>query len=517
MDSFANTAWALFWRAELPYLLIVGALAGLTLGRAEPADRAALRHSLVALALCLLLELVTSLVVALGLVRAGTLAHGAALVATGFAVIRLVGLTLFRVLLRRRGLAPPRIVEDVVLIAAYAAWGLLQLRLAGVDLASLVTTSAIITAVLAFAMQDTLGNVLGGLFLELDDSLAIGDWVKLDELSGRVIDIRWRHTAIRTRNGETVVVPNSALMKSRYAVIGNPDSQALRWRRWIWFEVGYETPAAQVIAAAEQALAGAELAEVCVEPAPQCLLMELGPGLRRYALRYWLADPERDDLTDSRVRVHLLAALERAGIALALPTTVIHRIAEDEPREARLRAEQLAARVRALQGVELFAQLTAPELETLAGHLVRTPFAAGSVITRQGAVAHWLYLLIAGEAEVWHEAGGGARQRVALLTPGTVFGEMGLMTGEPRSATVTARSEVECYRLDKAGFESILRARPALAQAISQVLAARASGLSQAVANAEARAASPAPHPESLLRRIRGFFHLDEPSASGPT
>ena len=58
-----------------------------------------------------------------------------------------------------------------------------------------------ITAVLAFAMQDTLGNILGGLALQLDNSLEIGDWVKLDELSGRVVEIQWRYTAILTRNG----------------------------------------------------------------------------------------------------------------------------------------------------------------------------------------------------------------------------------------------------------------------------------------------------------------------------
>src|SRR5439155_1439359 len=82
-----------------------------------------------------------------------------------------------------------RNAEDIVLVAAYVAWGAVRLRVAGMDLGSLVTTSAVITAVIAFAMQDTLGNVLGGLFLELDDSIAVGDWVRLDDLSGRVEDI----------------------------------------------------------------------------------------------------------------------------------------------------------------------------------------------------------------------------------------------------------------------------------------------------------------------------------------
>jgi len=511
MSVVASTAWASFWRPELPYLLVVSGIASLFLLRASPADRLALRNTLLALALCLALELSAGLIQQSGALRAAALIRGAAIVATGFAVIRLAGLALFRSLLRATGVVTPRIVEDVVLVAAYAVWGLVRLRLAGVDPASLVTSSAIITAVLAFAMQDTLGNVLGGLFLEMDDSVSIGDWVKLDDVSGRVVEIRWRHTAIRTRNGETVVVPNSALMKSRFTVIGNPDTEKVRWRRWIWFEVGFDTPSARVLAAAEQALAGAEIPNVCADPAPHCALMEFGPSQCRYALRYWLRDPQNDDATDTAVRLHLRAALERAGIALALPTKIVRRIAEDESRRDSLRATEIERRIEALGRVELFAHLTHQELEALATHLTPAPFAAGDIITRQGATAHWLYLLIAGEAEVWHESSKTPktpRKWVAELGAGTVFGEMGLMTGEPRSATVTAKTDVECYRLDKAGFETILRARPAIAAEISDVLATRASGLSQAVEEAAAAAAARA-QPENLRERIRAFFGLE--------
>ena len=60
-------------------------------------------------------------------------------------------------------------------------YGFAQLRGAGVDLSSIVTTSAILTAVVAFAMQDTLGNVLGGLAIQLDNSVQVGDWIKVDD------------------------------------------------------------------------------------------------------------------------------------------------------------------------------------------------------------------------------------------------------------------------------------------------------------------------------------------------
>ena len=164
----------------------------------------------------------------------------AALLATGFALIKLAGIVLLRMAAPAAGLRVPRIVEDLSVVAACIAWAILRLRLAGVDLASLVTTSALVTGLIALSMQDTLGNVLGGLLLELDRSIALGDWVRLDDLSGRVVEIRWRHTTIRTRNGERIIVPNAALIKSRFLVLGDPDKEPVRLRRWVWFDVDFD-------------------------------------------------------------------------------------------------------------------------------------------------------------------------------------------------------------------------------------------------------------------------------------
>jgi CRP-like cAMP-binding protein len=234
--------------------------------------------------------------------------------------------------------------------------------------------------------------------------------------------------------------------------------------------------------------------------------MDIQLGQCRYALRYWLADPQRDDGTDSAVRMHLMAALARSGIPFALPKQVDYEIKENEKRQAARLARETEQRMAALRKVDLFAPLSEPELATLCRHLVHAPFLAGDVITRQGAVAHWLYLLVSGEAEVWLESADAPRRRVAVLEPGTVFGEMGMLTGEARRATVTSKTDVMCYRLDKPGFEEVLRARPTLAEALSAVLASRAGGLAQVLEEARSAAVT---HETSVLERIRAFFGLD--------
>ncbi|HEV8095275.1 MAG TPA: mechanosensitive ion channel domain-containing protein, partial [Burkholderiales bacterium] len=222
-------------------------------------------------------------------------------IVAAIAFIRLAGFAAFRLLLPVIGREWPRIVEDVVILVAYVIYGFVQLRGAGVDLSSIVTTSAILTAVIAFAMQDTLGNLLGGLAIQIDNTVQVGDWVSVDGLSGQVRDIRWRSTLIETRNWETVVIPNSQLMKSRLAILGRREGMPLQWRRILNFMVDPGVPPARVIATVEDEMRELSIPNVARSPVPTCVLFGFEQGNLRYQLRYFLTDLMEDDTTDSMV------------------------------------------------------------------------------------------------------------------------------------------------------------------------------------------------------------------------
>lgn len=425
----------------------------------------------------------------------------------GMVILRLLGLVLFRLVLAGLGFEPPRILEDVVVMLAYLGWGLVRLRYAGLDLSQLVTTSAVITAVIAFSMQDTLGNVLSGLALQLDDSLQLGQWVKLPDASGRVLQVGWRSTLIETRNGETVVVPNAWLMKNSFQVVGKRfNGQGLLWRRWVWFDVGWEHPPTRVIELTQAALREARVDGVAAEPPPQTVLMEARDGIARYALRYWLSNFAADDPTDSQVRAHVITTLVRHGIPLAAPSQNVLMTKDNDKTAAQRQEQDIGRRFHALGGVALFADFTVEERRHLAGQLGFAPFEAGDVISRQGAVAHWLYILAVGEVDVWRDYGMPTAELLGHLKAGSFFGEMGLMTGAPRTATIVAATYVECYRLDRAGFEAILTARPTLADALSRILAER---LAENRLQSRDKASVPEVPPQAeLLERIRRFFGL---------
>ncbi len=505
-----ETLWATLWRAEaLGLVVMVGAL-GAVLYRRRPEDRASLRNTVVLCGVGMVGLLLAGALDIRGLAASAGFVHEASVVLVGMTLIRLWGQMVFRVLLPLAGLRPPRILEDLVVIIAYIAWGFVRLRLAGLDLSGIVATSAVITAVVAFSVQDTLGNILGGLALELDSGFEVGDWIRVDDVVGQVVDIRWRSVSIQTRNWETVIVPNSHMVRSKVAVLGRRAGAPCQARRWVWFNVPLANAPTKVIEAVTQALRAAAVANMAAEPAPNCVLMEFEQGYGRYAVRYWLTDIEKDDPTDSAVREHVLAALQRAGMRIAVPEHSVHVVTEDSDHAEQVAARELSRRIEALKRIDLFSELTEEEVAAVAGRLVPAPFAQGDVITRQGTRAHWLYILSAGSVSVALERPDGARHELATLDAPTVFGEMGLLTGEPRQATVVARSGAECYRLDKVAFERVLLERPVLADRMARILAERQCALHREVDDLSRGQAQPrALHlSEEILEKIKRFFGI---------
>jgi len=487
-----------------------GLIIYLLLRRLLPAgSQYVLRQTLVFFVLCLMGQLGAAVMEILGWEMPATGVYELSLFGIGIALIRFGGLLMFRVLLPTLRLEMPRILEDITVIIGYGAWLMVRLRFAGLDLSQLVATSAVITAVVAFAMQDTLGNILGGLSIHLDHSVEIGDWVMADGVSGRVVDIRWRYTKIETRNGEKVVMPNSQLMKNKFTVVGGSRENRVAWRRWVWFNVGFEHPPGKVLGVVERVVREAEIPNVSQNPLPSCVLMEFGPGYSRYALRYWLTDPALDDPTDSQVRLHVVNALERAGMSMAIPAEERHIVKENEAHEKVRSEREMARRMQALDDVALFDSLMQEEKQSLALWLTHSPFTAGDIVTRQGAVADWLYILVSGEAEVWLEQQG-EKRLLSTLPAGSVFGEMGLMTGEPRTATVIAKTDTDCYRLGKQGLDALMHSRPSIAEDIAHVLAAREVELETLRANLDAsvQAKRHAEHHDTTLGKIRDFFKL---------
>lgn len=416
---------------------------------------------------------------------------------------------LFSVVLPRMRLHTPPIVQDVVVAIAMVGSTLAVLSRAGVNLSGLIATSAVFTAMLGFSLQDVIGNIAGGLALQVDNSIETGDWIKVGDVTGRVVEIRWRHTAVETRNWETVLIPNTVMTKSNVMILGRRRGQPTLLRRWVYFNVDWRFQPGDVINVVQSALRSAHLERVAREPPPNVVLMEMADSYGKYAVRYWLTDIANDDPTDSSVRACVYFALQRADMTLAMPAHALFVTEETVDRKAIKTEKQVTRRRQLLTKLELFNGLAETERTELARHMKYAPFAKGEVMTRQGAEAHWLYLMEDGKAVV-RISDGMIDREVAQLEGPCFFGEMSLLTGEPRSATVIADSEVECFRLDKFAVQALIDARPQLAEQLARLLAERKVALQAAKEGLSADAAKEraAREANALLTRIRSFFAL---------
>ena len=432
-------------------------------------------------------------------------------------IIDFVAILLFDLVLLALRIEVANIVHDLALGAAYMLAFIGILHRSGVHLQGIIATSAVVTVVLGLSLQATLGNVLGGIALQLDDSIHIGDWVQLSSgQQGRISAIRWRHTVVETRNWDTIIVPNSVLLGENITILGQRQDQPVQHRMWVYFNVDFRYSPEEVIHTVEDALQGTPIANVAPFPPPNCLCYDFArqgaDSFAYYAVRYWLTDLAADDPTSSAVRVRVYVALKRAGIPLAVPGQALWVSMDDPEHRERKVQRELQHRVSALEQIEMFNGLSSDDRQRLAEGMRPAPFGRGEIITRQDSAAHWLYVLARGECEVRVRGEGAVEKLVARICAPNVFGEMGVMTGERRTASVVAATEVEVYRIDKDIFKSVLRNRPEMATVISQVMAKRRVELESVREglDAEARKRRVKEERTEILSSIQTFFGLDD-------
>jgi small-conductance mechanosensitive channel/CRP-like cAMP-binding protein len=514
MDYFRQLQTAAGMGGEYHWVLLGVVLFAFFLAQIVPGARARMRGSVVMALLSLIGLLFCALMLQRGMEgRGGNVAyrwiHFTAQMLLSAAIINLIGVFIFRVLLAQLHLEPPPILRDAIVGVAYIAIALALLSRHNVDLSGIVATSAVVTAVIGFSLQDTLGNIMGGMALQMERSIAVNDWIRVNDVEGIVREIRWRQTSIETRNWDTVVIPNSQLMKTQVTVLGRRSGKPKLHRMWVRFNVDFRSTPTRVMENVLAALRSEAIPGVASDPPPDCILMSFEDSYASYATRYWLTDFAQDEPTSSEVRTRIFFALQRAGIHLSIPAESVFLTMKGRARKAAKQELELQRQITALKNASIFQPLTDAEQRELAERLSLARFARGEVLTRQGNDAHYLYIIATGEAEMYVSVGDETR-RVTTLRGGDCFGELGLMLGEPRQATVMALEDVTCYRLDKEGFLQILQRRPEIAEGMSHLLTDRKlrldairEGLTQSAMHQRVASTQ-----QALLNRIRTFFTL---------
>jgi small-conductance mechanosensitive channel/CRP-like cAMP-binding protein len=450
-----------------------------------------------------------------GLLRVGLIAAGAGestggrllgVVITFCAAMGAVGtmlLVLLEVLPARARLRVPSILRDLVRAAAFVLIAFGVLTQSGVNVASQITTAGVLTAVIGLALQNTIANLFAGVMLNMDRELAITDWVQVGQRVGQIVQIRWRSTLLRNPDGDTIIVPNSQMLGQDVYNFSRPQP-----RHRVWLRVGfaYRHPpntVREVLVAAAR-----EVPFVLGEPLPDAFPVEFGESAVVYAVRFWIEAVGRQKEIEGEVLARIWYAAKRANLEIPFPIRTVHMHAETDEKRLLSAEVERAERMSAVERVDLFTPLERTERELLANSMQRATFAKGEVIIRQGEPGESLYLLSHGEVAVSLRRNG-TDQTLAMLSPGQFFGEMSLMTGETRTATVIARTDVVAYVVDHATVQQVLTLRPQVADDMSAILAARQAALEKKGGELGARVDRTAENRKRLLSMVRDFFHLD--------
>jgi len=174
----------------------------------------------------------------------------------------------------------------------YLVIGVLVLIATFVFQDKLLTTSAVGAVVVGFALQDTLGNAFAGLGIQSEKPFRVGHWIRVGEFEGRVNEVTWRATKLRTKAGNFVIVPNNIVAKE---AITNYSEPAVPTRLEVEVGASYLSTPAEVKAAALEGLR--QVSRILPLPAPDVLLHAFDGSAITYRVRFWISDYEHDDET----------------------------------------------------------------------------------------------------------------------------------------------------------------------------------------------------------------------------
>lgn len=384
---------------------------------------------------------------------------------------------------------PPQLLLQLLMMGAGALVTVVVLRRsASFDLVGLVTTSAVLTAVVGLAAQESLKDLFAGLELQLGDDFKVGDWLDLGNgVQGVVETITWRDTMLRNLDGYRLIIPNSRITEE---VLTNWSVSGVASNR---FTVGLDYSFAPAQARALLEEVARQHPRVLADPAPKVRLLEFGESAISYELHVW----QQEIMTVRDLRSELLEqiwyALQRAGQSIPFP------VRELQPRRRGIESAGKGGNS-VLAGGHLFAVLTAEQRRELAAAGQPQRFGPGEAIVREGDSGDCLFQVLQGQLEVAKASEDGRQLSVGRLGPGEVFGEMTLLLDAPRSATVRALEECELLRIHRPAFRRLLDASPALLEKFARLVEERQAELEQiSIGQTQERT-------QSLLERMRRLF-----------
>ena len=369
-------------------------------------------------------------------------------------------------------------------------------------LRGVIATSTVAIAILGFAGKDLFGGVIAGMSLQMNRPYKVGDWLKIGETYGEVREINWRSTRLCTNDTIYLDIPNNEIVKSTIVNLHYPtEVHAMRIR----VGVDYNVPPNRVKDALARAASNAR--GVLANPPVKVFLVDFADHAVTYEIKFYMGNHARINEINDAVRTNVWYELKRQRIRIPYPI----RTLQLERRPARPVPEGYEEARAILRGEPLFQCLSDAQIENLVSQSDLNHFGRGERVIEEGAEGDSMFILLRGNAQV-SVAKNGSTIPVATLRSGDCFGEMSLLTGEKRSATVRADGDCYVMEIGKDVLGEVIRESPDCLRQLSELLARRkmeTEGILKDATDPSAdQAAKQREYTATFLKRLKTFFAL---------
>jgi len=410
------------------------------------------------------------------------------LLAAWLCIHLIVNLYIGQYLVRLRKITVSSIVRDTLRFVIIGIFLAVFLRsVLGWNLAAILTPSAILTAIIGLAMQDTIGNFIAGLLIQTEKPFDLGDWIEIEGQAGQVRELNWRYTKVETLDRHYVVVPNNKIAAQKLVNYSKPTPLV---NEFLTIGVSYDVPPLKVKRAIESILDAN--ANIVKDGQAGVFLQDYADSGIIYKIKY----PIRDFAIHRQVRDEVLSAIwyqfKKQEIEIPYPVrTVIMRPQAGQPNDHKL--------IDFLSSIPFFKGAGKVNLNNLLHFGLIRNFAPQQQVFDNGDDGDAMFFILGGEFDIIRDG-----KTISTLCRGGFFGEMSLLTGEKRTARVEAKTGGSLLEIDRNAFRVLLEGEPSLMEQIEIIFNQRA------LANKEAQSSQTKREEirQTLLARFKKLFAL---------